>query len=91
MSSTSVRPRHRMLLSWILVMAVLMMAVSLAQAPKVGAHEDPVDCSANALNSTLTALPAGTVEHGDVVTYRVTYANVGANACNITELDANLT
>src|SRR6266542_1619439 len=54
------------------------------------AHEDPLGCTANGLTTTLGGTPAGVVQHGDVITYTVSYSNTGVTACNLTNLNATL-
>src|SRR6266542_4596133 len=90
-ASRTNRPRGLLgagLLMGALIGSALLFA-SVGSAP-AAAHQDPLGCSASGLGTVLGATPAGTVQIGDVITYTVTYANSGASACNITNLNANL-
>ena len=76
----------------LITLAVLSAAVILSMffVLQAWAHEDPVDCNASAIQQIPTVSPGGSVYDGSILTYTVTYSNIGAGACNVTLADATI-
>src|SRR3990172_7390681 len=83
-----------LVLALLAALAFGVMALSGSDQP-ASAYVAPDGCNADLLSQGVSRSPVGPVNHGDKLTYTVTYTNpssgsVGQVGCNITALDAFL-